>query len=101
MKRLKIDFSVSNQAFEENLKAEEVERENQKNLSAPTEAESKLRLLREERNRLLSKTDWTQGADVPDSIKNAYTSYRQKLRDITKTYSDVRTVEWPEPPTDN
>ena len=101
MKRLKIDFAVSNHAFEENLTAEEVERENQKNLSAPTEAESKLRLLRAERNRLLLKTDWTQGADVPDSIKNAHTSYRQKLRDITKTYDDLRTVEWPEPPTDN
>jgi hypothetical protein len=63
-----------------------------------TDAERAMRSLREERNKLLAKTDWTQGADVPDAIKNAYTSYRQKLRDITKTHNNPRTVVWPDKP---
>ena len=57
-----------------------------------------MKTLRTERNRRLAETDWSQGADVPDAIKNAYTSYRQALRDITNTYNNPRTVVWPDKP---
>lgn len=38
---------------------------------------------KEQRNRLLEKTDWTQLKDIPIEVQNKYTTYRQKLRDIT------------------
>ena len=60
--------------------------------------ESFAREMRERRNRLLIECDWTQGADVPDSIKLAWQPYRQALRDITSNYTDIRDVVWPEPP---
>ena len=38
--------------------------------------------LRDLRNHKLSKTDWSQSPDVPDSLKTKYQTYRQKLRDL-------------------
>jgi len=38
--------------------------------------------LREIRNHKLSKTDWSQSSDVPDSLKTKYQTYRQELRDL-------------------
>ena len=46
-----------------------------------------LRLLREERNRLLAETDWTALGDVTMSDKMK--TYRQELRDITKTFQSM------------
>ena len=43
------------------------------------EAMAKVRRMR---NKLLSQSDWTQGADVPTAIKSAWTTYRQALRDM-------------------
>lgn len=57
-----------------------------------------LHLLRKERDRLLAETDWSQGADVPTDLKSKYTTYRQKLRDITKTYDTYLDVVWPTKP---
>ena len=66
-----------------------------------------MRLLREERFRLLSECDWTQGADVPNSIKTAWQTYRQALRDLPATASpsldsnydlDLTSVTWPTKP---
>jgi len=66
-----------------------------------------MRLLREERFRLLSECDWTQGADVPNSIKTAWQSYRQALRDLPASASpsldsnyelDLTSVTWPTEP---
>ena len=66
-----------------------------------------MRLLREERFRLLSECDWTQGADVPNSIKTAWQTYRQALRDLPVTASpsldsngdlDLTSVTWPTKP---
>ena len=66
-----------------------------------------MRLLREERFRLLSECDWTQGADVPNSIKTAWQTYRQALRDLPATASpsldsnydlDLTSVTWPSKP---
>lgn len=67
-------------------------------LIAINDDESFAREMREKRNRLLMECDWTQGADVPDSIKLAWQPYRQALRDITSNYTDIRDVVWPEKP---
>ncbi len=53
--------------------------------------------VRLERDLLLSECDWTQGSDVPDSIKLNWQSYRQSLRDITNQ-SDPLNVTWPSKP---
>ena len=47
--------------------------------------------LRMWRDRLLAESDWTQMPDSPltDSKKTEWSTYRQSLRDITKTYSTV------------
>jgi len=53
--------------------------------------------MREYRNKELVDSDWSQGNDVPDSIKIPYQTYRQALRDIggAATTSDV---VWPTKP---
>ena len=71
------------------------------------DAAEAMRLLREERFRLLSECDWTQGADVPNSIKTAWQTYRQALRDLPASASpkldsnydlDFTSVTWPTEP---
>jgi|TARA_B110000977_G_scaffold107930_1_gene140564 hypothetical protein len=57
-----------------------------------------LKLLRNERNRRLVACDWTQGDDVPSSIKGAWTTYRAALRDITDSATSLDDVTWPEKP---
>lgn len=55
-------------------------------------------LVRQERNVLLLKTDWTQ---LPDSTANkeAWAAYRQALRDVPTQSGFPLTVVWPVPPT--
>ena len=71
------------------------------------DAAEPMRLLREERFRLLSECDWTQGADVPNSIKTAWQTYRQALRDLPANSTpsldsnfdlDFSSVTWPTKP---
>jgi len=57
-----------------------------------------LEILREERNKLLQESDWTQNSDIPEETRNAWTTYRQELRDITKTYYNIGEVIWPNKP---
>ena len=66
--------------------------------SLPGQTEIDLQNLRNERNRLLVESDWTQLPDVPEATKNAWQTYRQELRDITKTYQSLDTVVWPTKP---
>ena len=56
--------------------------------------------LRIMRNQKLSECDWTQLNDnnLTDSEKASWAVYRNELRDITKTYSDVNSVIWPSKP---
>lgn len=58
------------------------------------------RVVRMERHRLLSQTDWTQLPDNPLSYqeKEDFKIYRQSLRDITK---DLDNVVWPINPMSN
>ena len=61
-------------------------------------AADNLRALRHLRDQKLTETDWSQGADVPDALKTKYTTYRQALRDITKSYTSWADVVWPTKP---
>jgi len=53
--------------------------------------------LKEERNRLLKDTDWTQVPDSPVD-KAVWATYRQSLRDMTKTTQDPYNPVWPTQP---
>ena len=65
---------------------------------AAIEAEYNLTSLRVERNLLLEQSDWTQSRDVTLSNDADWKTYRQALRDITKTYKTLVDVKWPEKP---
>ena len=64
-------------------------------LTELTNAEG-IKLLREERDRKLSVTDWWASSDL--TMTTAQTNYRQALRDITNTYTSLDTVVWPTKP---
>tara|TARA_A100000164_G_C21813595_1_gene726761 strand:- start:874 stop:1074 length:201 start_codon:yes stop_codon:yes gene_type:complete len=52
---------------------------------------AELQLLRANRDAKLMNSDWTQLVDAPltDSKKAEWVTYRQALRDITKTYTNM------------
>lgn len=59
--------------------------------------------MRKRRNKLLFKSDITQLSDsqITDAKKTEWSLYRQALRDLPESYSDIMSVEevtWPEPP---
>lgn len=54
--------------------------------------------MRDERNRLLKNSDWSQLSDVPDTIKQQYAVYRQALRDIPTQDGFPYNIDWPEQP---
>jgi len=60
--------------------------------------------LRAERNTKLAESDWIvikereEGGSVPNFAD--WKTYRQALRDITKTYKSLDTVKWPTTPTE-
>ena len=55
-----------------------------------------MRLLREERDRRLAETDWMGNSDV--TMSDAWKTYRQELRDITKSATSLDDVTWPTKP---
>ena len=55
------------------------------------------RELREERDRLLSASDWTQVPDAPVD-RAAWAEYRQALRDLPDNTTDPRNPTWPTKP---
>tara|TARA_B100000287_G_C20561656_1_gene752714 strand:- start:36 stop:458 length:423 start_codon:yes stop_codon:yes gene_type:complete len=63
--------------------------------------------LREVRDMYLARCDWTQGEDVPATLKNKWKTYRQALRDLPATANpslnadgslDETSVNWPTKP---
>ena len=77
-----------------------------KNKIAELEAAEPARLVREKRNQLLAESDWTQTRDNVRLNDSTWVTYRQELRDITKSASfnpklnadgtlDESSVTWP------
>lgn len=54
-------------------------------------------IVRNQRDRLLQASDWTQLPDVPLTTKEAWATYRQALRDVT-LQPDPFNITWPQPP---
>ena len=67
--------------------AEQKEFDDRNKAWADGQADRDLAELREKRNNLLSETDWTALGDVTMSDKMK--TYRQELRDITKTFQSM------------
>ena len=70
------------------------------------EAAEPLRLLRAQRNRLLTATDWRMVSDYPSANQTEWQTYRQALRDITTqtpsldSNGNLTGITWPTPPND-
>jgi len=66
---------------------------------APT-AEEQARIIRAQRDALLTACDWTQLPDspLPAATKTAWATYRQDLRDITGQAGFPASVTWPVAP---
>jgi hypothetical protein len=62
--------------------------------------EMKWEALRQERDRLLYQTDWTQLPVNPLTAeqKVLWETYRQELRDLPDNTLDINNVVWPTPP---
>ena len=66
------------------MTSEEVkERQAEEKASQAKQPEKRMARLRERRNVLLAETDWMGNSDV--TMSNDWKTYRQALRDITKT----------------
>ena len=59
--------------------------------------ENQWETVRIQRNELLTQCDWTQLSDIPSETKEAWTIYRQALRNIT-SQSNPFSIEWPSKP---
>jgi tyrosyl-tRNA synthetase len=60
--------------------------------------ESALENLREERDKLLAESDWTQNRDVILSNDAEWAAYRQALRDLPANTTDPTNPVWPTKP---
>jgi hypothetical protein len=67
----------------------------QKSTIVTTQAWKCVRSIRDEE---IAKTDWTQGADVPTTLKNKWSTYRQALRDVPQNNTDPDNITWPTKP---
>lgn len=57
--------------------------------------------MRRRRGMLLSACDHTQLPDIPvaQTVRDAWATYRQALRDLPEIVTDPRSITWPIPPT--
>jgi len=78
--------------------AEDIAQYNIDQANAPTELQRLLTNLRETRNSLLARTDWTANSDL--TMSSAMTTYRQALRDATTGLDTVEKIEAYEFPTE-
>lgn len=64
--------------------------------------EEQWRAIRENRNQLLTQSDWTVMTDSPLSTeqREAWVVYRQQLRDLPQQFSTPDAVVFPDPPTE-
>jgi hypothetical protein len=54
--------------------------------------------IRQQRDKLLAESDWTQVEDVPEEIKLKWRGYRQALRELPNTFLETKECVWPIPP---
>ena len=75
------------------------------NKIAELDSAEAMKLLREERNRRIAKTDWRAGSDL--TLASAWSTYRQALRDLPASATpklnsqyelDLTSVTWPTEP---
>jgi len=59
------------------------------------ERESKCSEIRNARDLLLAKSDWTQLPDVPQAIKDKWVTHRKALRDVPQQAGFPFNVVWP------
>ena len=87
---------------ESQTKPTEVEATNKLNA---LDAAEPMRLLREERDKRIAKTDWRAGSDL--TLASAWSTYRQALRDLPASATpkldsfyelDLTSVTWPTEP---
>ncbi len=57
-----------------------------------------LERMRNYRDNLLARCDWTQAADDPTGTAAAWATYRQELRDFPATWTPSATADFPDPP---
>lgn len=104
-----VNFKGEIRWFSENL-TQPSEEEIQSKLAELLAAEP-MRLLREDRNKRLQETDWTQYRDVSLSNDSDWQTYRQSLRDLPQNFSPIIDIitedgypivkeqtDWPEKP---
>jgi hypothetical protein len=62
--------------------------------------ENKWNLVRSFRNETLTRSDWTQLGDAPFTVeeKDAWTAYRQALRDVPQDFGGPDDVMFPDTP---
>ena len=79
---------------------EEKARDAREKAWADGQADRDLADLREQRNSLLAETDWMANSDV--TMSNDWKTYRQSLRDITKTFKSMsdKNFKFPKKPTE-
>ena len=67
--------------------------------TAPSETDIKWLQVRNERNSLLSETDWvvTKASETGVAVSDEWKTYRQALRDVP-THSDPDNITWPTKP---
>jgi len=65
------------------------------------QAELPANIAREERNRLLAKSDWmvVRAYDTGEALAPEWQEYRQALRDITQQSGFPDSIQWPQEPT--
>ena len=59
--------------------------------------------VRQQRDQLIGKSDWTTLADVPlsEQARLQWAAYRQALRDVTSQAGFPQKVDWPEAPSNS
>ena len=65
---------------------------------AELEAAEPIRLLRVERNQLLTASDWRATIDYQGTKQSEWLTYRQALRDLPANTEDASNPTWPTPP---
>lgn len=66
------------------------------NASEEAEKTQKFKSIREQRNQLLSETDWMANSDV--TMSDAWKKYRKDLRDLPASNSDPEKIVFPSKP---